>query len=51
MVDAMELAGVTDLRAHIDLPLALRVIGRPGDSSLRRAVDQLRAWQRGGRLA
>ncbi len=50
MVDAMELAGVTDLRAHVDLPLALRVIGRPGDSSLRRAVDQLRAWQRAGGL-
>ena len=50
MVNAMELAGVTDLRAHVDLPLALRIIGRPGDSSLRRAVDQLRAWQRAGGL-
>ena len=48
MVDAMEQAGSTDLRAHVDLPLALRIIGRPGDSSLRRAVDQLRAWQRAG---
>src|SRR4029079_6688625 len=27
MVDAMELAGLTDLRAHVDLPLALKVIG------------------------
>ena len=50
MVDAMELAGVTDLRAHVDLPLALRVIGRPGDASLRRAVDSLRAWRRAGGL-
>jgi hypothetical protein len=41
---------VTDLRAHVDLPLALRVIGRPGDSSLRRAVRQLRAWRRAGGL-
>jgi hypothetical protein len=48
MVNAMELAGVTDLRAHVDLPLALRIIGRPGDSSLRRAVNELRAWQRAG---
>ena len=48
MIDAMELAGTTDLRAHVDLPLALKVIGRPKDSSLRRAVDQLRAWQRAG---
>ena len=48
MIDAMEQAGTTDLRAHVDLPLALRIIGRPGDSSLRRAVDQLRAWQRSG---
>ena len=50
MVNAMELAGVTDLRAHVDLPLALRIIGTPGDSSLRRAVDELRAWQRAGGL-
>ena len=50
MIDAMELAGTTDLRAHVDLPLALRIIGRPKDSSLRRAADQLRAWQRAGGL-
>ena len=50
MVNAMELAGVTDLRAHVDLPLALRIIGKPGDANLRRAVDQLRAWQRAGGL-
>ena len=50
MVNAMELGGSTDLRAHVDLPLALRIIGRPGDSSLRRAVDSLREWQRAGGL-
>jgi acyl-homoserine lactone acylase PvdQ len=50
MVNAMELAGSTDLRAHVDLPLALRIIGKPGDASLRRAVDELRAWQRSGGL-
>ena len=50
MIDAMELAGTTDLRAHVDLAPALRIIGKPKDSSLRRAVDQLRAWQRAGGL-
>ena len=50
MVNAMELAGVTDLRAHVDLPLALRVIGRPRDPSLRSAVRRLRAWRRAGGL-
>jgi acyl-homoserine lactone acylase PvdQ len=50
MVNAMELAGVTDLRAHVDLPLALRIIGKPADPELRRAVDELRAWQRAGGL-
>ncbi len=48
MIDAMEQAGTTDLRAHVDLPLALRIIGKPKDSSLRRAVDLLRAWNRSG---
>jgi acyl-homoserine lactone acylase PvdQ len=48
MINAMEMAGTTDLRAHVDLPLALRIIGTPKDSSLRRAVDLLRAWQRSG---
>jgi hypothetical protein len=50
MVDAMELAGVTDLRAHVDLPLALKIIGRPKDPTLRRAVDSLRDWRRRGGL-
>ena len=50
MVNAMELAGVTDLRAHADLALALKVIGRPADPALRGAADELRAWQRAGGL-
>src|SRR5829696_2330716 len=50
MIDAMELAGVSDLRAHVDLPLALRIIGRPKDPALRRAVDSLRDWRRRGGL-
>jgi hypothetical protein len=50
MVNAMELGGSTDLRAHVDLPLALRVIGKPADPGLRAAVDELRAWQRAGGL-
>ncbi len=48
MIDAMEQAGTTDLRAHVDLPLALRIIGTPRDSSLRRAVGLLRAWRQSG---
>ena len=51
LIDAMELAGTTDLRAHADLPLALRVIGRPARPALRGAVDELRAWRRARRPA
>ena len=40
----------TDLRAHVDLPLALRVIGRPRDPALRAAVATLRAWRGDGGL-
>ena len=29
LIDAMEVAGTDDLRAHVDLPLALKVIGTP----------------------
>ena len=29
LIDAMEVAGTGDLRAYVDLPLALRVIGKP----------------------
>ena len=31
LIDAMEEAGTTDLRAHADLPLALQVVGSPRD--------------------
>src|SRR5204862_7793808 len=48
VIDVMEVAGTQDLRAHTVLPLALRLIGRPKDPALRRAVDELRAWQRSG---
>lgn len=50
LIDAMELAGTGDLRAHADLPLALRIIGRPSDPALRDAVAKLRAWHRDGGL-
>jgi acyl-homoserine lactone acylase PvdQ len=44
LVDAMEEAATTDLRAEAVLPLALAVIGTPDDAQLAGAVDQLRAW-------
>jgi hypothetical protein len=49
-IDVMEMAGSTDLRAHVDLPLALRVLGRPRDPALRAAVAKLRAWLNDGGL-
>ena len=48
LIDAMELAGTTDLRGYEILPYALRVLGRPRDPQLRDAVAKLRAWQRAG---
>jgi len=48
LIDTMELAGTTDLRAHVDLPLALKVIGRPRNAALRDAVAKLRAWRADG---
>ena len=48
LIDTMELAGTTDLRAHVDLPLALRVIGKPRDPVLKNAVAKLRAWHADG---
>jgi acyl-homoserine lactone acylase PvdQ len=48
LVDAMEEAGTGDLRAYVDLPLALRVIGTPRDPALRDAVAKLRAWSKDG---
>jgi acyl-homoserine lactone acylase PvdQ len=49
-IDLMEVAGTDDLRAHAVLPLALKIVGRPRDPSLRSAVDTLRAWRRAGGL-
>jgi acyl-homoserine lactone acylase PvdQ len=46
LIEAMELAGTTDLRAHVDLPLALRVIGRSSSPE----VAKLRAWLADGGL-
>jgi acyl-homoserine lactone acylase PvdQ len=50
LIDVMEVAGSGDLRAHVDLPLALRILGKPHDAGLRDAVNKLRAWQRDGGL-
>jgi acyl-homoserine lactone acylase PvdQ len=50
LVDVMEMAGSGDLRAHADLPLALKIIGTPKDPALRSAVAELRAWLRDGGL-
>ncbi len=48
LIDAMESAGTVDLRATKVLPFALRVLGRPRDPKLRRAIATLRAWVRAG---
>jgi acyl-homoserine lactone acylase PvdQ len=48
LIDAMELAGTTDLRAYTVLPYALKVLGRPSDPALRDAIAKLTAWQRAG---
>jgi acyl-homoserine lactone acylase PvdQ len=50
LIDAMETAGTGDLRAAVDLPLALRILGKPSDPALRRAVAELRAWDADGGL-
>jgi acyl-homoserine lactone acylase PvdQ len=50
LIDVMEMAGSTDLRAHADLPLALKIIGTPKDTALRPAVRELRAWLKAGGL-
>jgi acyl-homoserine lactone acylase PvdQ len=44
LVDAMEQAGVTDLRGEKVLPLALEVLGTPADPQLADAVAKLQAW-------
>jgi hypothetical protein len=48
LIDAMESAGTVDLRATKVLPWALRVLGKPRDPQMRRAVATLRAWVRAG---
>ncbi len=48
VVDSMEQAGTTDLRATHVLPLALKVIGHPRDPRLAAAVSSLSAWVRAG---
>ena len=48
LIDAMEVAGVTDLRGSRVLPYALKVIGTPADPALRDAVGKLRAWVAAG---
>jgi acyl-homoserine lactone acylase PvdQ len=48
LVDSMELAGTTDLRAFAVLPYALKVLGNQTDPALRDAIDKLSAWQRDG---
>jgi acyl-homoserine lactone acylase PvdQ len=50
LIDDMEVAGTGDLRAHVDLPLALRILETPSDPSLRAAVASLRAWLADGGL-
>jgi len=50
LVDAMEVAGVTDLRARKVLPLALLALGRQRDPALRDAIAKLSAWRRAGGL-
>jgi acyl-homoserine lactone acylase PvdQ len=48
LVDAMELAGTTDLRASQVLPYALKVLGRQKDPALRDAIAKLKAWSADG---
>ena len=50
LVDAMETAGVVDLRADKVLPVVLTALGNPKDPALRDAVAKLRAWRRDGSL-
>jgi acyl-homoserine lactone acylase PvdQ len=48
LTSAMAEAATVDLRGVQVLPWALRVLGRPRDPQLRRAVTSLRAWVRDG---
>jgi hypothetical protein len=49
LIDAMEVGGSQDLRAKVDLPLALKIIGKP-PAPLRDAVAKLKAWRAAGGL-
>jgi acyl-homoserine lactone acylase PvdQ len=44
LIDSMELAGTTDLRATQVLPLLLQVVGTPSDPQQAAAVNTLQAW-------
>jgi acyl-homoserine lactone acylase PvdQ len=50
LIDAMEVGGSQDLRAKVDLPPALKILGRPRDPALRAAVAELKAWRAAGGL-
>jgi acyl-homoserine lactone acylase PvdQ len=50
LIDSMEVAGSTDLRATQVLPYALAVLGKPKDPALLDAVTKLKAWQHRGGL-
>ena len=50
LIDAMEVAGSSDLRATRVLPYMLRSLGSPKDPALRDAVATLRAWMASGGL-
>ncbi len=50
LIDAMEVAGSSDLRAVKVVPYLLRVLGTPKDARLRDATGKLRAWVAAGGL-
>jgi hypothetical protein len=50
LIDAMEMAGSSDLRATRVLPYILRALGTPKDPKLRDATAALRAWVAAGGL-
>jgi len=50
LVDAMETAGVVDVRGDKVLALLLTALGRQSDPALRDAIAKLRAWRRDGSL-
>ncbi len=48
LVDAMEVAGTTDLRGDVAVPYALRLIGKSGGGEVQHAAKVLRAWVKSG---